>query len=235
MVSSPFLIQCDVHQVSVPFPVLFMLVIDPILLELQSKSCGLSLFLGALSHPDDIHTLSTNLAKCRHQIIYLISIKGPCTEYRKCEVVVSPSVPANRSSIKADNIEIPISHSARCFGVWWPTFLSSKKWIKDNIIKARGGSSLLRYSESPIFQSITECRVLPELLYGAEWWILNSTLLSKLKSFKFGSASSLHLPKSTANNTVHLALQWHSITAHVLCIKLGFLLKVVRNDDTLNS
>ena len=47
-------------------PVLF-LVMDPILLELQPKSNGLNisgLFLGALSHADDIRTLSTNLTDC---------------------------------------------------------------------------------------------------------------------------------------------------------------------------
>ena len=45
---------------------------DPILLELQKKSCGLSvngLFLGALSHADDIRTLSTNLSDCKQQIV----------------------------------------------------------------------------------------------------------------------------------------------------------------------
>ena len=52
------------HQSSVLSPVLFLLVVDPILLELQSKSCGLNingLFLGVLSHADDIQTLSTKL------------------------------------------------------------------------------------------------------------------------------------------------------------------------------
>ena len=44
---------------------------DPILLELQKKSCGLSVngsFLVALSHADDIHTLS-NLSDCKQQIV----------------------------------------------------------------------------------------------------------------------------------------------------------------------
>jgi len=60
-VSSQFHIQRGVRQGSVLSPVLFLLVMDPILLELQSKSNSLnisSLFLGALSHADDIRTLN---------------------------------------------------------------------------------------------------------------------------------------------------------------------------------
>ena len=45
----------------------------------------------------------------------------------------------------------------------------------------------------------------------------------------------LRLPKSTANNVVHMALKWPSIRARTLCIKLGFLLKILRNEDTLSA
>ena len=131
MVSSPFVIHRGVRQGSILSPVLFLLVMDPILLELQSKSCGLNingLFLGALSHADDIRTLSTNLTDCRHQISSVSSFatsRGLVLSTEKCEAVVSPSVPANRSTIKATNTEIPISQSARCLGAWWSSSLSS--------------------------------------------------------------------------------------------------------------
>ena len=45
----------------------------------------------------------------------------------------------------------------------------------------------------------------------------------------------LHLPKSTANNIVQLALKWPSIRAHVLCIKLAFLLKTMNSTNSLSS
>lgn len=53
-------------------PVLFLLVMDPLLLELKSRSIGLTInglfLLGGLSHADDICALSTNLNDCRTQI-----------------------------------------------------------------------------------------------------------------------------------------------------------------------
>ena len=78
---------------------------------------------------------------------------------------------------------------------------------------------------------------MPTLLYGAESWILNTSLLQKLESFQAEIAKRiLHLPKHTSNNVAHMpALQWPSIRACVLIIKLCFLLKVIKNDDTLSS
>ena len=43
------------------------------------------------------------------------------------------------------------------------------------------------------------------------------------------------LPKSSANNIVRMALLWPSIRARVFCIKLKFLLKVMRDEDSLSS
>ena len=228
VVSSPFSIHRGVRQGSVLSPVLFLLVMDPILLELQSRSCGLNingLFLGALSHADDIRTLSTNLSDCKHQITSVCSFatsRGLVLSTEKCEAVVSPSVPENRTSIKANSIEIPISQSARCLGAWWSTSLTSKKWIEVNIKKARGaffsrGSGIFHGTLNPLSsRSIIECCVLPILLYGAESWILNSSLLTKLESFQAEIGKRiLRLPKSSANNIVRLALQWPSIRALV--------------------
>ena len=74
------------------------------------------------------------------------------------------------------------------------------------------------------------------LLYGAEFWILNISLLKKLESFQAEIGKRiLRLPKSTANNVVLLALQWPSIRARVLCIKLAFLLKLMNYTDSLSS
>ena len=45
----------------------------------------------------------------------------------------------------------------------------------------------------------------------------------------------LHLPKSTTNNVVWVALKWPSIRAGVLCIKLAFLLKTMNSPDSPSS
>ena len=194
-VSSQFHIQCGVRQGSVLSPVLFLLVMDTILPELQSRSNGLNInghCLGALSHADDIRTLSTNLTDCLAQISSVSSFatqRGVMPSTEKCEAIISPSVPANKSYIQADAIKIPISHSARCLGTWWTPNLSSYKWITVNINKARGpffsrGSGTFHGTLNPLSSRSIECCVLPTLLYGAESWILNTTLLIKLESFQ---------------------------------------------------
>ena len=247
-VSSQFHIQRGVRQGSVLSPVLFLLVMDPILLELQSKSNGLNisgLFLGALSHADDIRTLSTNLTDCRAQISSVSSFatqRGLTLSTEKCEAIISPSAPANKSYIQVEDIKIPISHSARCLGAWWTSNLSSSKWITVNINKARGaffsrGSGTFHGTLNPLSsRSIIECCVLPTLLYGAESWILNTTLLTKLESFQGEIGRRiLRLPKFAANNTVRMALQWPSVRSRVLCIKLGFLLKILNSENSLSA
>lgn len=97
-VSSQFHIRHGVRQGSVLSPVLFLLVMDPILLELQSRSNGLNIngiFLGDLSYADDIRTLSTNLTDCRAQISSVSSFatqRGLALSTEKCEAIISPSV-----------------------------------------------------------------------------------------------------------------------------------------------
>ena len=66
--------------------------------------------------------------------------------------------------------------------------------------------------------------------------MLNKTLLKKLESFQCEIGKRiLQLPKSSANNIVRMVLLWPSIRARVLCIKLSFLLKVMRDEDSLSS
>ena len=248
MLSPFFSIHRGVRQGSVLSPVLFLLVMDPVLLELREKSCGLNLnglFLGALSHADDIRTLSTNLSDCRSQIKAVSSFansRNLCLSTEKCEAVISPSNPKNLTHIKIDGIDIPVSMSARCLGAWWSSSLSCVKWIDSNIKKARGaffarGSGLFHGTLNPLSsRSIIECCVFPVLLYGAESWVLNLTMLKKLESFQCELGRRiLRLPKTTANNIIRMSLRWPSIRARTLCIKLGFLLKIVKGEDSLSS
>ena len=105
---------------------------------------------------------------CRAQISSVSSFatqRGVMLSTEKCEAIISPSVPANKSYIQADAIKIPISHSARCLGAWWTPNLSSSKWITVNINKARGaffsrGSGTFHGTLNPLSsRSIIECCV----------------------------------------------------------------------------
>ena len=63
-----------------------------------------------------------------------------------------------------------------------------------------------------------------------------SYLLQKLESFQAELAKRiLRLHSRTANNTALMALQWPSVRARILIIKLSFLLKVIRGDLSLSA
>ena len=75
----------------------------------------------------------------------------------------------------------------------------------------------------------------PSCLYGAESWILYNGLLAKLESFQAELAKRiLCLHKNTANNIACMALQWPSVRARILIIKLKFLHKIVVGDLDLS-
>ena len=64
-VSPSFSVSHGESQGSVLSPTLFLLVMDPILLELSKRSCAppvCGLYLGSFSHANDIQTLSTNIS-----------------------------------------------------------------------------------------------------------------------------------------------------------------------------
>ena len=216
---------------------------DPLLIELKRRSCGPSvcgLYLGAFSHADDIRTLSTNISDCQLQINLVkefTTSQGLTLNIDKCEAVISPSTPANMTHIEAGQLQIPLSNSARCLGAWWSPSLSC---INNNLEKARRaffarGSGVFHGRLNPLSSmNIIEHCVLPCLLYGAESWILDNSLLAKLESFQAELAKLiLRLPKNTANNIARMALQCLSMRAHILIIKLNFLLKVITGDLSL--
>ena len=69
--SESFNIGREVKQESVLSPALFLLVMDPLLRELQASGVGLSLkgyYAGGFLHADDVRTLATSEDSLRKQI-----------------------------------------------------------------------------------------------------------------------------------------------------------------------
>ena len=68
---------------------------------------------------------------------------------------------------------------------------------------------------------------MPVLMFGAEAWCCNTSLLSKLESFQSEIGKKiLRLPKFTANQVPLLALNWPTMRCRCLCAKLSFLHKL---------
>ena len=246
--SPSFSVSRGVRQGSVLSPTLFLLVIDPILLELNRRSSGPSicgLYLGAFAHADDIRTLAINITDCKSQISYIseyISSQGPALNIDKCEATISPSLPADSTHIQAGDVSFPLTNSAKCLGALWTPNLSCSRWIEDNIKKARRamfaqGSGVFHGTLNPLSsKSIIEDCVLPCLLYGAESWLLNPTLMQTRESFQAELAKRiLWLPRCISNNTALIALQCPSMRARILIIKLSFLLKIINSDRSLSA
>ena len=188
---------------------------------------------------------STNISDCKSQMSFVseyTSSQGLALNVEKCEASISPSLTADSTHITAGDLVFPLTTSAKCLGALWSPILSCTKLIEENIKKARRaffarGSGVFHGALNPLCsKSIAEHCVLPCLLFGAETWVLNSTLLQKLESFQAELAKRiLRLPTCTSNNTACMALQWPSMRARILIIKLCFLLKVVNSDISLSA
>ena len=121
---------------------------------------------------------------------------------------------------------------------WWSPDLSCKLWLNNSIEKARRvffarGSGVFHGKLNPLssMKIVEHC-----VLYGTESWILDSGLLAKLESFQAELAKRiLCLQKYTTNNTARMALQWPSMRARILIIKLKFLHKIIVGDLSLSA
>ena len=174
LVSPSFSVSRGVRQCSVLSPTLFLLVLDPILIELSKRSCGPSvcgLYLGAFSHADDLRTLSTNISDCKLQMSLISESQGLALNVEKCEASISPSLPVNTTHIQSGDLMFPLTTSAKCLGAWWSPNLSCTKWVEENIKKARHarGSGVFHGSLNPFRPRVS----LSIVCFHASFLVLN--------------------------------------------------------------
>ena len=249
-VSSTFTIERGVLQGSVLSPVLFLLVMDPLLRGLEANHLGPSLqstYLGAFAHADDIRTITSNLTTLQKQVNF---VQKFCTDHAltlnlsKCEVLaVSPTKPSLTSPIcyLSDHHPLIPCESAKCLGYWWSWDLSSSKSIHEAIAKARraffafGSMGAFKGKLNPLTgKAIYETCVIPILLYGCENWILSDNNISMLEAFQGEIGRRiLRLSKSHSLLSTRIALQLQSITSRILSRKLSLLQRVCTESESI--
>ena len=198
--SSPFTLQRGERQGSILSPSLFLLVMDPLLKQLQSASLGLSIhntYAGGYLHADDIRTLACSYSSMEAQIAMVSQFASDnflTLNKSNCEVVIiSASAPKHTATTSSHVVyhSFPIQDEAKCLGYIWSRNLSAASMINERIHKARqaffqfGSISAFQGNLSPISSSsIIKCCVYPVFLYGMENWICVRNRYPNWRSFK---------------------------------------------------
>ena len=132
-ISNPYLISRGVKQGSVLSPILFLVVIDPLLKTLRDNNAGLSVYgtyIGGAAHADDLRTATAT----KNSIIQQVDIIEEFTSANhlklnssKTEIIkISRNFP-DPEPIQVLNWDVTTVASAKCLGVWWQFNLSASR------------------------------------------------------------------------------------------------------------
>ena len=247
--SAEFILERGVLQGSVQSPVLFLLVMDPLLRELEHSSLGPSVYgtyAGTFAHADDIRTVTSSLPSLQQQIhmVQNFAIENALAlNPAKCEVlIVSPSKLASPTPVCtiADQSLLP-KENVKCLGYWWSWDLSATKAVDEAIKKAR--RAFFAYGTMGAFQgklnplsgkTIFDTCVVPILLFRSKNWILTDSQLDHLEAFQGEIGRRiLRLSKSHSTLAIRVALKSPSVAARILTRKLNLLSKVSSEGESI--
>ena len=244
-----FTLERGVLQGSVLSPILFLLVMDPLLQTLENKNLGPNIYgtyVGAFAHADDICTVTSSTFTLQQQINTVQSFakeNGLALNPTKCEVLLvssSKSVSSAPVGILGSQA-LTTQHHAKCLGYWWSWDLSAAKAIDEAIKRARraffafGAIGAFNGKLNPISsRTIFDVCVIPILLYGSENWILTTPLLDRLEAFQGEIGRRiLKLSKFHSLLSTRLALRWPSVAARIFIQKLNLLFKINSEEDSI--
>ena len=244
-VSGSFHVERGVKQGSVLSPALFLLVMDPLLRQLQASGVGLSVngfYAGGFLHADDVRTLAPTEDSLRQQVAAVKTFADEnflTLNLSKCEIVTfSKDQSRTHPVCEIDGAVIPAGDCGKCLGYWWRGDLLATKSVDENIAKAR--RAFFHYGSIGVFQgelsplssrSVIETCVMPVLLFGSENWILTDQLMERLEGFQGELAKRvLRWPQHHSNTAAITTLDVRSMKSRMLVLKLDFLRRLLGSD-----
>ena len=126
------------------FPALFILVMDPLLRQLQASGVGFTVnnfYAAGFLHADDLRMLATSEESLDCQVV-LVKVFGEKNLLKlnvsKCEIILFSSQKSIAFPVcEVEGSVMPAGDVVKCLGYWWRGDLSASTSIDEKIRKAR--------------------------------------------------------------------------------------------------